>query len=73
MIDFVGITPFMRIALWVAMETPKNTISPWIFENLFPKTGHFPDTKMLITFLKEKVVDQGSFLAKCPRLQAFRG
>ena len=47
---------------------PQKYHFPLDFENLFLKTGHLPDTKMLITFLKEIVVDQGSFSAKCPRL-----
>ena len=73
MIDFVGTPPIMKIALWVAMETSKNTISPWIFfEDIFSvKHDTFLILKLLITFLKELVVVQGLFSAKSPCLFAY--
>ena len=70
MIDFVGTPPIMKIALCVAMETSKDTISTWIFFEDFFSVKH--DTclilKLLINFLKELVVGQGLFSAKSPCL-----
>ena len=62
----------MKIALCVAMETPKNTISPWIFFEDFFSMKHdtFLILKLLIKFLKELVVGQGLFSAKSPCLIA---
>ena len=70
MIDFVGIPPIMKIALCVAMETSKNTISTWIFFEDFFSMKHdtFLILKLLIKFLKELVVGQGLFSAKSPCL-----
>ena len=70
MIDFVGTPPIMKIALCVAMETPQNTISTWIFFEDFLSMKHdtFPILKLLIKFLKELVVGQGSFSTKSPCL-----
>ena len=70
MTDFVGTPPIMKIALCVAMETPKNTISPWIFfeDFFFMKHYTFLILKLLIKFLKELVVGQGLFSAKSPCL-----
>ena len=47
MIDFVVTPPIMKIALCVAMETSKNTISTWIvFEDFFfCETRHLSDTE----------------------------
>ena len=48
---------------------PKNTISPQIFRTFFSiKQDTFLILKLLITFLKELVVGQGSFWAKCTGL-----
>ena len=71
MIDFVGTSPIMKITLCVAMETPKNTISPWIFFEDFFSMKHdtFLILKLLIKFLKELVVGQGLFSAKSPCLK----
>ena len=70
MIDFVGTPPTMKIALCVAMETSKNTISTWIFFEDFFSLKHvtFLILKLLIKFLKELVVGQGLFSAKSPCL-----
>ena len=70
MIDFVGTPPIMKIALCVAMETSKNTISTWIFFEDFFSMKHdtFLILKLLIKFLKELVVGQGLFSAKSPCL-----
>ena len=70
MIDFVGTPPIMKIALCVAMETSKNTISTWIFFEDFFSVKHdtFLILKLLIKFLKELVVGQGLFSAKSPCL-----
>ena len=70
MIDFVGTTPIMKIALCVAMETSKNTTSTWIFFEDFFSMKHdtFLILKLLIKFLKELVVGQGLFSAKSPCL-----
>ena len=46
--------------------TPKNTISPRIFFSI--KQDTFLTLKLLITFLKELGVGQGSFSAKCTGL-----
>ena len=75
MIDFVGTPPNMKIALYVAMETSKNTISTWIFFEDFFSMNHdtFLILKLLIQFLKELVVGQGLFLAKSPCLLGYRG
>ena len=61
MIDFVGTHRIMKIALCVAMETSKNTISPWIFFEDFLSMEHdtFLILNLLIKFLKELVVGQG--------------
>ena len=66
MFDFVGTPPIMKIALCVAMETSKNTISTWnFFEDFFSmKHDTFLILKLLIKFLKELVVGQGLFSAK---------
>ena len=70
MIDFVVTPPIMKIALCVAMETSKNTISTWtFFEDFFSmKHDTFLILKLLIKFLKELVVGQGLFSAKSPCL-----
>ena len=70
MIDFVGTPPIMKIALCVAMETSKNTISTRIFFEDFFSMKHdtFLILKLLIKFLKELVVGQGLFSAKSPCL-----
>ena len=70
MIDFEGTPPIMIIALCVAIETSKNTISTWIFfEDIFSmKHDTFLILKLLIKFLKELVVGQGLFSAKSPCL-----
>ena len=70
MIDFVGTPPIMKIALSVAMETFKNTISTWIFFEDFFSMKHdtFLILELLIKFLKELVVGQGLFSAKSPCL-----
>ena len=70
MIDFVGTPPIMKLALCVAMETSKNTISTWnFFEDFFSmKHDTFLILKLLIKFLKELVVGQGLFSAKSPCL-----
>ena len=75
MIDFVGTPPIMKIALCVAMETSKNTISTWIFFEDFFSMKHdtFLILKLLIKFLKELVVGQGLFSAKSPCLLATGG
>ena len=70
MIGFVG-TPLRRkIALCVAMETSKITISTWIFFEDFFSMKHdtFLILKLMIKFLKELVVGQGFFSAKSPCL-----
>ena len=68
MIDFLGTPQIMKIALCVAMETSKNTISTWIFFEDFFSRKHdtFLILKLLIKFLKELVVGQGLFSAKSP-------
>ena len=60
----------MKIALCVAMETSKNTISTWIFFEDFFSMKHdiFLILKLWIKFLKELVVGQGLFSAKSPCL-----
>ena len=65
MIDFVGKPLIMKIALCVAMETPKHTISPWIFFEDFFSMKHdtFLILKLLIKFLKELVVGRGLLIA----------
>ena len=69
MIDIVGTSPFMRIALWVAMETQKIPFPLRFFEDFFSiKQDIFLILKLLLTFFKELVVGEGSFSAKCPRL-----
>ena len=66
MIDFVGTPPIMKIALCVAMETSKNTISTWIFFEDFFSIKHdtFLILKLLMKFLKELVVVKGYFRLK---------
>ena len=69
MIDFVGTPPFMRIPLWVAMETQKIPFPLGTFEDFFSmKQDTFLILKLLLTFLKELVLGKGSFSAKCPCL-----
>ena len=54
---------------------PKNTISPQIFfEDFFSiQQDTFLILKLLITFLKELVLGQGSFSAKCTGLFSYFG
>ena len=49
MIDSVGASPFMRIPLWVAMETQKIQFPHGCFlRTFFYETGHLPDTQTVV-------------------------
>ena len=69
--NMLVITCFKRVfVIFRIFFTPKNTIFPQIFlRELFSiKQDIFLILKLWITFLKELVVSQGSFLAKCTGL-----